>query len=98
MPLTVAHGGSSSILYFAEGILKPLVTAEKHNITVVGASGGLFASSPQQLRQCISALLPKTLVLCPVRCERSPTRTSWRQYTKLNDELASIGRELKVLW
>ena len=97
MPLTVAHGGSSSILYFAEGILKPLVTADKHNITVVGASGGLFASSPQQLRQCISALLPKTLVLCPDGGAIANAHVM-RQYTKLNDELASIGRELKVLW
>ena len=97
MPLTVAHGGDSSVLYFAEGILKPLVTAEKHDITVVGASGGLFASSPKQLSQCISALLPKTLVLCPDAGAIANAHVM-RQYTKLNDELGSIGRELKVLW
>ena len=67
MPLTVARGGSSSILYFAEGILKPLVTAEKHNITVVGASGGLFTSSPQAVASMYKCALTQNAGALPGR-------------------------------
>ena len=65
IPLTFARGDDRNTLYFVVGILKPIVAAEKHDINVLGASGGLFASSPEQLRQLVSSLQPKTLVLCP---------------------------------
>ncbi|MGI8933417.1 MAG: hypothetical protein ACR2FS_05025 [Phormidesmis sp.] len=97
MPITFARGGDGSTLYFCEGILKPLVAAEKLGLNVIGASGGNFASSPEQLSQCISALLPETLVLCPDAGSVENAHVM-RSYTALNAELASQGRELKVLW
>ena len=97
MPLTVVRGGNSSTLYFAEGILKPMVAAEKHRINIIGASGGNFASSPEQLHKCISALLPKTLVLCPDAGAIQNTHTM-RSYAALNAELIGMSRELEVLW
>ena len=98
MPITVVRGGDDrSTLYLMEGILKPLIASEKHGINVLGASGGLFASSPKQLRQCISALLPETIALCP---DAGAIRNHhvMRHYTELHDELVTLGRELKVLW
>ncbi len=97
MPITFARGGDGSTLYFCEGILKPLVAAEKLGLNVIGASGGNFASSPEQLSQCISTLLPETLVLCPDAGSVANAHVM-RSYTALNAELASQGRELKVLW
>ena len=97
IPITYVCGGTSSMLHFGEGLLKPIVTAEKLGINIVGASGGNFASSPEQLRECISALSPKTLVLCPDAGSIANAHTM-RSYKALNDELASLGHELKVLW
>ena len=97
IPLTVVRGGNSSTLYFAEGILKPMVAAEKHRINIIGAAGGNFASSPEQLRKCISTLLPKTLVLCPDAGSIANAHVM-RSYAALNDELVGMGHELKVLW
>ena len=74
-----------------------MVAAEKHRINIIGASGGNFASSPEQLHGCISALLPKTLVLCPDAGAIQNAHTM-RSYAALNAELIGMSRELEVLW
>lgn len=98
MPLTFAHGdvGGSS-LYLAEGLLKPLIAAERLGINVIGASGGLFASSPQQLTEWLGTLRFSDLILCPDAGAIANAHTM-RQYVALNDLLTGLGHELKVLW
>ncbi len=98
IPLTYApaiDGGNS--VYFAEGLLKPLIASELLDINLIGASGGHFASSPLQLTEWIAQLKPSGLILCPDSGAISNPHTM-RQYSALNDLLASLGHELKVLW
>jgi hypothetical protein len=48
LPITYLGKGKDK-LYLVEGILKPFIAHCLHDIDVVGASGGHWASSPQQL-------------------------------------------------
>jgi hypothetical protein len=48
LPLTY-HGTGQDTLYIVEGILKPYIAHCVHGIDVLGAAGGQWASSPQQL-------------------------------------------------
>ncbi|MEL6879072.1 MAG: DEAD/DEAH box helicase [Cyanobacteria bacterium J06607_10] len=97
LPITYIDGGAGTELNLCEGILKPLVAAERHSAKFIGASGGNFASSPEQLRQCIYALLPKTIVLCPDGGSLA-NRQVMHQYGLLADLVSEIGHELKVRW
>lgn len=96
LPINYAPG-SGSELNLCEGILKPLVAAEIHSAKFIGAAGGNFASSPEQVRQCISALLPETLVLNPDG-GAVKNRQVMQQYLLLNELVADSGYELKVRW
>lgn len=97
MPLTVVRGGNGSTVYFAEGLLKPMVAAERLGQAFIGASGGNFASSPKQLEAMLEALKPKALLLCPDAGAIANAHVM-RSYAALNAELVGMGHELKVLW
>ena len=96
LPITYAPG-ESSVLNLCEGILKPLVAAEIHGAQFIGAAGGNFASSPEQLRECISALLPLTIALCPDGGALA-NRQVMHQYSLLAELVTELGYELKVRW
>jgi hypothetical protein len=97
LPLTYAPCADSSVLNLCEGILKPAVSAEIHSAPFIGAAGGNFASSPEQLHQCISTLLPRTIALCPDAGALS-NRQVMHQYSLLAKLVAGLGYELKVRW
>ena len=96
LPITYAPG-DGSVLNLCEGILKPLVAAEIHGAQFIGAAGGNFASSPEQLRECISALLPLTIALCPDGGALA-NRQVMHQYSLLAELVTELGYELKVRW
>ena len=96
LPITYAPG-EGSVLNLCEGILKPAVSAEIHSAKFIGASGGNFASSPEQLRQCIYALSPQTVALCPDGGALA-NRQVMHQYTLLAELVRELGYELKVRW
>ena len=96
LPITYAPG-DGSVLNLCEGILKPLVAAEIHGAQFIGAAGGNFASSPEQLRECISALLPLTIALCPDG-GALVNRQVMHQYSLLAELVTELGYELKVRW
>ena len=64
LPITYAPG-NGGVVNLAEGLLKPVVPAEVHGAKFIGAAGGNFASSPQQLESFLRVLNPETVVLCP---------------------------------
>jgi len=52
---------SDRILYLSEGLLKPYVAHKKHGISILGAAGGMFGSSPKQVELAVRALKPREI-------------------------------------
>jgi hypothetical protein len=96
LPLTFVDG-DRTIVNFAEGLLKPMVAAEKTGQAFIGAAGGNFASSPNQLRGYLSELRNSTLALCPDAASLTNPNVM-RSYTALAELVEAEGLELKVRW
>lgn len=96
LPLTYIPGAGSTV-NLAEGLLKPIVAAERLDQSFIGAAGGMFASSPQQFEQWVNALNPAELVLCPDGGAVININVI-REYTKLAELVEGLGRALKVRW
>ncbi|PNW47901.1 UNVERIFIED_CONTAM: hypothetical protein BEN50_11555, partial [Euhalothece sp. KZN 001] len=65
LPLTVLKGDSKDA-YLCEGILKPAIANVVHNKTFIGASGGNFTNSPEQLKRILKAVAKDGKVyFCP---------------------------------
>ena len=96
LPLTYIPGAGSTV-NLAEGLLKPIVAAERLDQSFIGAAGGMFASSPQQFEQWIARLNPAELILCPDGGAVVNTNVI-REYTKLAELVEGLGRSLKVRW
>ena len=96
MPLTFAPG-EGKVVYLCEGILKPEVAAERLGVRFIGASGGMFASSPKQFKQWVRKLVPTELVLCPDGGAITNPDVM-REYWKLWKLTANVGHSLKIQW
>lgn len=65
LPLTVLKGDSKDA-YLCEGILKPAIANVVHNQTFIGASGGNFKRSPEQLKRILNNVAKDgTVYFCP---------------------------------
>jgi len=62
MPVQVARAAGAPRIGLIEGILKPLVAASLSGLSFVGASGGLFLSSREQVREALSLLIQEVPV------------------------------------
>ncbi|MDI9636188.1 hypothetical protein QM565_10390, partial [Geitlerinema splendidum] len=99
LPLTVAYPGdfqNPSIL-LSEGLLKPFIAAQKHGAIAIGASGGNFCASPQQLKTALNALNAQSVLLCPDGGSVQ-NRHVFRQYLRLKHLLDRFNVHLEVLW
>ena len=96
LPITYAAGNGSAV-NVCEGILKPLVAAERHGAQFIGAAGGNFASSPQQLTAFLRTLNPETVILCPDGGAVA-NRQVMHQYGLLAELTESLGYALSVRW
>ena len=96
LPLTFADG-DRNVVNFAEGILKPMVAAEKLGQSFIGAAGGNFASSPQQLESFLQTLNPETVVLNPDGGAVA-NRQVMHQYRLLAELVESLGYSFSVRW
>ena len=56
MPLNVAISKNSPVIGLCEGILKSQIASAQHNISFIGASGGLFGSSKETLKNSLRTL------------------------------------------
>lgn len=54
LPLQMAYQVESKVVGLCEGTLKPLVASHRHNLTMIGSSGGNFASSSKLLKQYLA--------------------------------------------
>ena len=94
-PMHPAGGGGAA--YLLEGLLKPIVAAERLGISVIGASGGMFASSPQQFKEWIEWLNPSKLILCP----DGGDLLNYQVMARLKRQFkffAELGLDVKILW
>lgn len=96
-PITlVRQNPQDKTLYIAEGFLKPYVAANIHNLNFVGAPGGYFNNSPQQIQEILS-LGFEQLVICPDAGDTINRHTSlrWRKQIQF---FKQFGLEIKVAW
>jgi hypothetical protein len=64
LPVThIPNGKDKNQVWLSEGILKPFVAAYRHGINAIGAAGGNFSGSPNQIKDAIEPY--RQLVLCP---------------------------------
>lgn len=84
-------------LRFAEGILKPYVASSRLEKNFLGAAGGNFANSPQQVEVIIASLNPERLILCPDAGAVNNSQVM-RSYQALYELVSSLGHELWVEW
>lgn len=88
----------SPILGFAEGTgPKPHIASLRLGINVIGAAGGNWVGSAEQIEAAIARLQPEQFVLYP---DAGALRTDsvMLRYTKLNELLKELGHTLQVAW
>lgn len=99
MPLTICRDGvaDSRDVYLCEGLLKALIFNQKRKVVVIGASGGLHASSPKQLKAALDALKPERVILTP-DAGVSQNKHILRQYRATFELLQQWGYNTFFLW
>ena len=91
------YGEHGSTLNFAEGFLKPLITAERYGLCVVGAAGGNWSGSPKQLRDIIETTNASEFILNP-DAGAIANPNVLRFYSRLEQQLRHWGYPLQVRW
>jgi hypothetical protein len=85
----------------AEGFLKPYIAAQKLDRVVIGAAGGNFSSSPQNLKTYLEALSTelstKQIQLYP-DAGAIANFNILRQYHKVINLVTSWGFEIEIAW
>ena len=81
----------------AEGFLKPAIVALRYDRVFIGASGGNWIGSPQQLRSALEQLRPEKVVL-NADAGAVQNVNVMRAYERLNARLKAWGYELWVRW
>lgn len=96
LPITfIPSENSFKRLYLTEGFLKPLVAANKLNLSICGASSGHFAGSPEQFREIQSDY--DEFVVCPDAGDIFNPQVMQR-WEKQITFLRSFGKPIKILW
>ncbi|MEM9005756.1 MAG: plasmid replication protein, CyRepA1 family [Cyanobacteria bacterium P01_F01_bin.86] len=80
-----------------EGFLKPAIVALRYDRVFIGASGGNWVGSPQQLRSALEQLRPEKVVL-NADAGAVQNVNVMRAYERLNARLKEWGYELWVRW
>ncbi|MGK7899132.1 MAG: plasmid replication protein, CyRepA1 family, partial [Xenococcus sp. (in: cyanobacteria)] len=93
LPITAHITEGDKDLRLVEGILKPQVAHCRRGQTYIGAAGGNFANSPQQIKQYIDYVQPQKIILCPDAGSRA-NKNVLRQYRAIANLLNSWGHEL----
>ena len=96
LPITVIpNGKDNGQVWLTEGILKPFVAAHKHGISAIGAAGGNFSGSANQIKEAIEPY--KELVICPDAGDiaNHHVMLRWEKQIKF---LESLGKSILVAW
>ena len=97
LPITAIkpHENTSRILVLTEGVLKPLIAANKLNLAVCGGAGGYFAGSPKQFASIIADY--EELAIAPDAGDVLNPQVMQR-WEKQISFLKSFNKPIKVLW
>lgn len=96
LPITVIpNGKDKSQVWLSEGILKPFVAAHKHGINAIGAAGGHFSGSANQIKEAIGPY--KELILCPDAGDINNHHVMLRWEKQINF-LQSLGKSLLIAY
>jgi hypothetical protein len=96
LPITVIpNGKDKSQVWLTEGILKPFVAAHKHGINAIGAAGGNFSGSPNQVKEAIGPY--KELIICPDAGDINNHHVMLR-WSKEIKFLESLGKSVLIGW
>ena len=94
LPITVIpNGKDKSQVWLSEGILKPFVAAHKHGLNAIGAAGGHFSGSANQIRNAIGPY--RELILCPDAGDINNHHVMLRWEKQINF-LQSLGKSVLV--
>jgi hypothetical protein len=96
LPITVIpNGKGSGQIWLTEGILKPFVAAHKHGINAIGAAGGNFSGSANQIKEAIASY--RQLILCPDAGDINNPQVMLR-WSKEIKFLESLGLSILIAW
>jgi len=96
LPITVIpNGKGSGQIWLTEGILKPFVAAHKHGINAIGAAGGHFSGSANQIKEAIASY--RQLILCPDAGDINNPQVMLR-WSKEIKFLESLGLSILIAW
>lgn len=96
LPITVIPNGTGSDqAWLSEGILKPFVAAHKHGLNAIGAAGGNFSGSPNQIKEAIGPY--RQLILCPDAGDINNHHVMLRWSKEINF-LQSLGKPVLIAW
>ena len=97
MPVTIVKPAENEdkTLYFSEGVLKPNIASQRHNIAVCGAAGGYFRGSPKQIAEIISDYDEIVIVPDAGDVLNSHVMRRWEQQINF---LKRFNKPIKVLW
>jgi len=96
LPIThIPNGTGSDQVWLTEGILKPFVAAHKHGINAIGAAGGHFSGSANQIKNAIGPY--KELIICPDAGDinNHHVMLRWEKQIKF---LESLGKPILIGW
>jgi hypothetical protein len=95
LPLTYVGDAHSDYIQFAEGVLKPFIIGELSGIATIGAAGGNFIGSPEQLNQLVDG--KESAILTP-DAGAIINEMLMLQYSHLQQYLAKKKISLQVWW
>lgn len=94
LPVTIIpNGKDSDRVWLSEGILKPFVAAHKHGLNAIGAAGGNFSGSANQVKEAIGPY--RQLILCPDAGDINNPQVMLR-WSKEIKFLESLGKSVLV--
>jgi hypothetical protein len=84
-------------IWLAEGILKPRIAALRHQIDCLGASGGNFSNSPEQVQEVLKKTGAKHLIIAPDGGDIL-NRQVMRRWRREIGWLESLGVPVSIAW
>jgi hypothetical protein len=96
LPIAVVNPtGDKARLLVQEGTLKPFVSAHRHSIACMGASGGWFDKSPEQIAETVAEY--GELAIVPDAGDIA-NRSAMKRWERQIAFLSSLGKPLSIAW
>jgi len=91
----IINDKESDRVWLSEGILKPFVAAHKHGLNAIGAAGGHFSGSPNQVRDAIEVY--REVILSPDAGDINNPQVMLRWSREIKF-LETLGKPISIAW